>query len=99
MDDDREVVTFFCGGSRNLASLVGLFDLVVVLEVTEEVLRSRLASRPVDEFGSRPEEMEFVLGLWRSRAEIPAGAVSVDATPPLAEVVDAVVRLTQLAGR
>src|SRR5689334_11045132 len=40
--DDREPVTFFCGGSRNFAKFIDLFDGVFVLDVDLETLHRRL---------------------------------------------------------
>jgi broad-specificity NMP kinase len=37
-----EAVTFFCGGSRNFASFIGLFDGVFVLDVDPRTLSRRL---------------------------------------------------------
>ena len=51
--DQREAVTFFCGGSRNVARSIGLFDGVFVLEVDQETLKRRLDERPADEWGGR----------------------------------------------
>jgi shikimate kinase len=39
-----EVVTFFCGGSRNFAKFIDLFDGVFVLEVDLDTLNRRLTS-------------------------------------------------------
>ena len=42
--DESEVVTFFCGGSRNFARFIDLFDEVFVLDVDIETLQK--AARP-----------------------------------------------------
>ena len=44
-----EAVTFFCGGSRNFAKFIDLFDGVFVLEV--DTLNRRLDERPDSEWG------------------------------------------------
>ena len=76
--DHSEPVTYFCGGSRNHAAFIDLFDEVFLLEVDRETLLDRLGRRPPDEFGARPEERDLVL--------------RVHATRPLAEVVDEILR-------
>jgi UDP:flavonoid glycosyltransferase YjiC (YdhE family) len=91
--DTSEPVTFFCGGSRNVGSLVDLFDGVFVLEVDRETLVRRLEARPAGEWGSAPAERAQVLRLHASGADVPPG-VAVDATRPLVEVVDELVRST-----
>ena len=40
--DQREAVTFFCGGSRNFTEFIALFNGVFVLEVDTETLTRRL---------------------------------------------------------
>lgn len=91
--DQRRPVTFFCGGSRNALSFVDLFDLVVVLEVDRPTLLRRLDARPADEFGSEPAERALVLHLHETGEDVPPSGVRVDATAPLATVVDEVLRL------
>jgi hypothetical protein len=44
-----EAVTFFCGGSRNFAKFIDLFDGVFVLEVDLDTLNRRLDERPDSE--------------------------------------------------
>lgn len=88
--DQSHPVTFFCGGSRNFPQFIDLFDGVFVLDVDPDTLKNRLANRPADEFGARPAEMEMVLKLHQTREDIPANAITVDATMPLTAVVDAI---------
>lgn len=88
VSDTSHPVTFCCGGSRNSAMFLDLFDGVFVLEVDVETLDQRLDSRPADEFGNAPEERAFVLRLLRTREDLPVDGVSIDATRPVADVVD-----------
>jgi hypothetical protein len=90
--DRSEPVTFFCGGSRNHAAFVDLFDEVFVLDVDRATLLARLHGRPSDEFGARPEERELVLRAHATREDLPATGTSIDATRPLVEVVDDLLR-------
>jgi hypothetical protein len=86
--DRSHPVTFFCGGSRNFHRFIDLFDGVFILEVDRETLYRRLAARPEDEFGGRPHEREIVLRLHATKEDIPRAGVIIDATQPLARVVD-----------
>lgn len=91
---DRSVPTsYLCGGSRNVERFVDLFDRVFVLEVDAATLRRRLEGRPHDEFGGTDAERELILRLHRTGQGVPRGTV-VDATRPVADVVDEIVRLT-----
>ncbi len=90
LSDKSHPQSFFCGGSRNFHSFVDLFDAVFVLDVDAATLTRRLSARPGDEFGSRPEERDFVLHLHATKEDIPGNAIVIDATAPLADVVEAI---------
>jgi hypothetical protein len=86
--DQRNAISFFCGGSRNFPRFIDLFDGVFVLEVDVDTLNRRLAARPEDEWGGRSSERELIARLHATKADVPKNAVSIDATAPLARVVD-----------
>jgi len=90
--DQRELVTFFCGGSRNLIKFADLFEGIFVLEVDAGTLTRRLDERADGEWGGRGrhEERELILQLHRTREDTPEKGVWIDATAPLNEVVDEV---------
>ena len=92
--DRTEGLTFFCGGSRNFAAFLDLFDGVFVLEVDAETLRRRLDTRPESEFGARPEERALVERLHATAEDVPADAIRVDATASVSTVVDEILRLS-----
>lgn len=83
-DDDA---TFFCGGSRNLDQFIDVFDEIFVLDVDAETLNQRLDSRPDDDWGKDKSERELILRLHATKEDTPSG-VLIDATQPLARVVD-----------
>ncbi|HEY3407373.1 MAG TPA: AAA family ATPase [Propionicimonas sp.] len=85
--------TFYCGGSRNFSRFIDLFDGVFVLEVDLDTLTARLDGRPEGEWGSGAAERHLILRLHRTREDLPRG-VSVDATVPVAQVVDEILLLT-----
>jgi hypothetical protein len=90
-------LTFFCGGSGNVAKYVDLFDGVFILEVSDldEVMRridERVAVDPGD-WGGRPEEREMIARLHRTKEEIPQAGTVIDATVPIERVVDEILRL------
>jgi adenylate kinase family enzyme len=86
--DRRHPRTFFCGGARNHRHFIGLFDRVFVLDIDIETLNQRLAGRPKDAFGGRPEERRLIASLHASKADIPENAVAIDAMGPVARIVD-----------
>lgn len=96
--DRTEPVTFFCGGSRNFARFVELFDGVFILEVDRDTLQRRLLERPDDEWGGRPAERELVLRLHQTEEDLPRSGVRIDATAPVERVVDDILRRTHADG-
>lgn len=92
-----ESVTFFCGGSRNSAKFIDLFDGVFILEVDFDTMIRRIAERvavdPTD-WGGKPEEREITAREYHTREGIPKNGRHIDATAPLARVVDEIIRLS-----
>ncbi|MDL2405870.1 nucleoside kinase [Rhizobium calliandrae] len=86
--DQSHPISFFCGGSRNFHHFIDLFDGVFVLDVDLDTLKGRLAGRPEDEFGGKPAEREMIVRLHATKEDIPKSATTIDATAPLACVVD-----------
>ena len=84
--------TFFCGGSRNFDQFLDVFDEVFVLTIDVDTLTGRLDGRPLDEFGGQPDERELILRLHRTGEDTPSDATAIDATVPLARVVDEILR-------
>jgi hypothetical protein len=91
-----EAVTFFCGGSRNFAKFIDLFDGVFVLEVDLDTLNRRLDERPDSEWGGgKPTERELIARLHQTKEDIPKNGISIDATASVARVVDEIVRQSE----
>lgn len=86
--DQSHPISFFCGGSRNFPHFISLFDGVFVLDVDRNTLKRRLAERSEDEFGGKLAEQEFILKLHKTKEDIPRNAITIDATGPLASVVE-----------
>ena len=87
--DRSRARTFFCGGARNTRQVMDRFDGVFVLEVDLATLQARVAGRGDDAFGGRPEEWALIRRVHATREDLPAGAVSLDATAPVARLVAA----------
>ena len=88
-----EPVTFFCGGSRNFAKFMDLFDGVFVLEVDLDTLNRRLDERPEAEWGGgRSTERELIWRLHHTKEDLPTNGIPIDATAPVAAVVDEILR-------
>ena len=87
-----EAVTFFCGGSRNFSKFIDLFDGVFVLDLDHDTLQRRLLARPEDEYGGKPAQREHVTRLHETKEDLPENGVIIDATAPVAQVVDEIIR-------
>ena len=90
-----EAVTFFCGGSRNFSKFIDLLDGVFVLDVDLDTMNRRIDERVVldpTDFGGKPEERELAVRLHRTKEDIPKNGIIIDASAPLARVVDEILR-------
>jgi hypothetical protein len=85
-------VLFVCGSSRNRDRFLPYFTKIFNLRIDDDTMRRRLLERTNNDFGKQPEEVELMLRLNRSD-EKPAGAIDVDASQPLHDVVDELLRL------
>lgn len=92
LEDRESEVLFVCGSSRNRDQFLPYFTKVFNLRIDDETMRRRLQERTNNEFGKQPEEVELMLKLNRSDAK-PAGAIDVDATRPVGQVVDTLLHL------
>ncbi|MVA57411.1 AAA family ATPase [Agrobacterium vitis] len=90
VSDHNYPISFFCGGSRNFLRFIDLFDGVFVLDVDQHTLKTRLASRPEDEFGGKQAERDLIMRLHATREDIPSNATIIDATVPIEAVVEAI---------
>ena len=93
--DQHEPVTFFCGGSRNFSKFIAMFDETFLLDVDVGTLHRRLDQRPQDEWGSKQSERDLIVRLHRTKEDIPRTGIVIDATPPIADVVDEILRHTR----
>lgn len=87
--DQTHAKTFFCGGSRNWHKFIHRLDAVFLLELDRATLERRIDTR-VDEWGSEPAERAIIMALHESRKHQPPDGIRIDATRPLAEVVDTI---------
>jgi AAA domain-containing protein len=85
-------VLFVCGSSRNRDRFLPYFTKVFNLRIDDDTMRRRLEERTADDWPLGKEGVELMLTLNRS-ADKPAGAIDVDATQPLHQVVDELLRL------
>jgi gluconate kinase len=92
LESPEPEVLFVCGSARNRDRFLPYFTKVFNLRIDDDTMRRRLQERTNNDFGKQPEELELMLRLNRSD-EKPAGALDVDATQPLDQVVDELLRV------
>ena len=90
-----EAVTFFCGGSMNFEKFIDLFDGVFILDADLDTVNRRIDERvavdPTD-WGGKQAEREVTARLYQTKEGIPKNGIIIDATAPLAHVVDEIIR-------
>ena len=82
-------IGFVCGTVGNDDEIWEQFKAVISLSIDTETVRRRLSER-VGGFGSAGDELQRVLA-WHAQVDADNsqyGAILIDATPPVAEVVD-----------
>ncbi|TDQ39820.1 AAA family ATPase [Aureibacillus halotolerans] len=90
--NQENVVTFFCGGSRNFTKFIDLFDGVFVLEVDLDTLNRRLDERPKNEWGGKKTERELIARLHQTKEDIPKNGIIIDANESVEHVVNKIIR-------
>jgi gluconate kinase len=88
-------VLFVCGSSRNRDRFLPYFTKVFNLRIDDDTMRRRLEARTEDDWTLGQEAVELMLALNPSD-EGPAGAIHIDGTQPLDQVVDEVLRLADV---
>ena len=84
-------VLFVCGSSRNRDRFLSYFTKIFNLRIDDDTMRRRLEQRTEDDWPLGQEGVELMLQLNQSD-EGPAGSIDVDATQPLDQVVDELLR-------
>ncbi|MBZ2195485.1 AAA family ATPase [Occultella gossypii] len=98
--DRDHAATFFCGGSRNFPKFIDLFDGVFVLHVDLATLTRRLDERPDEEWGGgQPTERALIIRWHQTNEDVPADGVAIDATAPIEQVVDEILRRCEASSR
>ena len=92
LDRPEPEVLFVCGSSGNRDRFLPYFTKTFNLRIDDDTMRRRLQERTDDDWPLGQEGVELMLTLNRSD-EKPAGAIDVDATQPLNQVVDELLRL------
>ena len=88
-------LVFLCGSTSNENEVWHHFSRTIFLSIDEQTLRRRLSTRTTNDFGKSAHELAAILE-WHKVGDDDYrsfGAVVVDATRPLTDVVDEVLRI------
>ena len=83
---------YLCGGADNQLDLADRFTQVFLLEIDEPTMLARLDERQDNEWGRAGDSREYIRRLrpgYQKRMRA-SGAIAIDATQPLDQVVDAI---------
>ncbi len=96
LESPEPEVLFVCGSSRNRDRYLPYFTKVFNLRIDDATMCRRLQDRTNNEFGKQPEDVELMRELNRREAKL-VGAIDIDATQPLSQVVDTLLRFASEA--
>ncbi|HSH55499.1 MAG TPA: AAA family ATPase [Candidatus Limnocylindrales bacterium] len=87
---------FLAGMAEEEDKVRHLCDKVIYLAVDADTLRQRILNRVDNDFGKTPEEMEIIIGWLRDNDNKyrNSGAIVVDASSSVEEVVENVIRIS-----
>lgn len=92
--NSRKKITFYCGTASNLDNLLPLFDKILLLKASPELLRKRLSAREPTEYGHSAEVQQWILS-WKNWWEdhmIKQGALVIDADKKLQETTTDIIK-------
>ncbi len=88
---------FICAITSRQHEFYDQFDKIFVLTIDEATLKHRLLTRTTNDFGKHPNEMKMLVdgreGFEQQMFKV--GAIPIDATRPLAGVVDEILQYTK----
>jgi len=94
--DNSQGITFYCGIGSNLEELIPLFNQILLLKVSPDVLRERLSKRTHNSFGRTVEVQDWIFS-WKDKWENDMkekGAIIINADQDLekiaADIIDKV---------
>lgn len=98
--DNTKGVVFYCGTASNLDKLLYLFDIIILLKVSSDVLRKRLSERMSNEFGRTAEIQNWILSWkdWWENHLREKGAIIIDADRDLKEVTTDILERSKVSG-
>jgi shikimate kinase len=93
-EEAKDKTVFLCGIVANENEVWDLFDKVIYLDIDEQTLRHRVATRTSNYFGKAPHELENILKWHKGHRKMyeKYGASIIDTNRPLDKVVNEVLK-------
>jgi gluconate kinase len=90
----RHKTIFLCGTAANEDDVWQLFDHVIFLDIDQATLQKRIAARTGNTYGKAPHELTLILQKYKADRlkRTRPGVTVVNATLPLAQVVQAILQ-------
>lgn len=94
--DAKDKLVYLCGGSANANEVRTLCDTTIWLHADEATIRKRVYNPRDHDYGTKPHELELAIrtAIEGEANYIKYGAVVIDATRPIDNVVDKIINLT-----
>lgn len=91
--NETNALAFYCGTASNLDEIFPLFDIVILLKASPDIIRHRLSSRTTSDFAKKAEIQDHILTYkdWWEDEVVKKGAVVIDANRDLNAVASEVV--------
>lgn len=89
---------FYCGIASNMEELIPLFDKLILLKTSQDILYKRLLTREgTEDMGATEESRQAVLGWkdWWENEMLKKKALMVNADGTLENIVQRIIKLTQ----
>jgi uridine kinase len=98
--ESHDGLVFICGGAMNQNEFVDLFTIRFMLRIDSDTMRTRLLTRTNNDYGKSPEDLAEQLELNKHVVEDAEriGSTVVDATRPITEIADDIMRLARSSG-
>jgi broad-specificity NMP kinase len=96
LQKQNDGIVFYCGVASNSDEIVSLFDQIILLKASPEMIRKRLSNREgTDDMGNTAENREWVLSWkdWWENQLIEKGAIVVDADGNPTEVAQKIIEI------
>ena len=80
IENETSEIAFYCGTASNWEDLIGLFDKIILLKASPEVIERRLSTRSVKDFGGTKEVRDWALEWkdWLENEKEKKGAIVID---------------------